>query len=286
MWVARPDAARQKRGMKPLFLIGLVVAIIAAAPARSAIPLTPAGPWAVEYADSMCLLSRKFGTGDSKVTLGLKPGPMSDHMRVVVLKQDLSSRIERGTAVYRMDDHPPAEAPFVSAPIKGKGVRVVAIDVQRGDLANLSSAKLVAIKAGDLEVTLAPRGVSAAMTALTACENDLLVSWGMDPAAVASIGTYPRAKGSGVVSYFNTGDYPHDAIGRDEQGTVGFRILVGVDGRVSDCRIVETSGSEILDQQTCKIVLRRVQFEPARTRDGRPIASLSFSRVRWVLPDS
>lgn len=284
MWVVRTVAARQKSGMKFLFPFGIAIAIIAATPARSAIPAAPAGPWTVEYAESMCLLSREYGTGDGKATLGFRPGPMSDHMRLVVLKQDLSSRIERGTAVYRFDDRAPAEAPFVSAPVKGKGVRVVAIDVKRDDLAALSSAKQVLIKAGRVEATLAPRGVGAAMKALTACENDLLVAWGMDPAALASIATHPRAKGSGVMSFFSTEDYPSEAIRRDEQGTVGFRILVGVDGRVSDCRIIETSGSKILDQQTCNISLRRFQFEPAKTHDGRAIASLSFSRVRWVLP--
>ena len=271
--------------MNALFPIGLAAVIISATPAHSAIPLAPAGPWTVEYADSMCLLSRAFGTGDDKVTLGFRPGPMSEHMRVVVLKQDSSTRVERGKAVYRFDDRPPADAPFVSGPVKGKGVRIVAIDVKRSDLAALSSAKQVLIKAGGVEATLAPRGVSAAMKALIACENDLLVVWGMDPAAVASIGTHPRAKGSGVMGFFTTEDYPNEASRREEQGTVGFRFLVGVDGRVSDCRIIETSGSEILDQQTCKIALKRFQFESARTHDGQAIASLGFSRVRWVLPD-
>jgi protein TonB len=76
-----------------------------------------------------------------------------------------------------------------------------------------------------------------------------------------------------------------DAIRRDEQGTVAFRLLINRRGRVSECQIVSSSGSNALDGATCRILEDRARFEPARDADGKRIADETTGRIRWMLPD-
>src|SRR6185369_12526666 len=43
-------------------------------------------------------------------------------------------------------------------------------------------------------------------------------------------------------------DYPSRALREEREGTTGFRVTVGPDGRVTDCQITSSSGSPDLDQ--------------------------------------
>ncbi len=87
-----------------------------------------------------------------------------------------------------------------------------------------------------------------------------------------------------LASYVGPDDYPRAAIRNGEQGASGVRFMVGVDGTPRDCRVVEPSGSAMLDETTCHVILSRSRFSPALDRAGKPLPSLYFTRVRWVLP--
>jgi TonB family protein len=84
-------------------------------------------------------------------------------------------------------------------------------------------------------------------------------------------------------SLISNDDYPAEAVRRNEQGTVAFRLDIGVDGRVSGCSIHESSGSAILDASTCRILRARARFRPALDAQGRPTPDQFVSTLRWVL---
>jgi TonB family protein len=79
------------------------------------------------------------------------------------------------------------------------------------------------------------------------------------------------------------GDYPALALIDDVAGTTAFALSVGSDGRASNCRVTASSGSALLDDTTCKLLLRRARFAPA-TANGKAVAGEWKSRVRWELP--
>ena len=79
-------------------------------------------------------------------------------------------------------------------------------------------------------------------------------------------------------------DYPASALRAGEEGVVDYEIGVGADGRVTDCRIVASSGSAILDSATCRAIRARARFAPARDSAGRPTADRLRGRVGWRLP--
>jgi len=84
-------------------------------------------------------------------------------------------------------------------------------------------------------------------------------------------------------SWATTNDYPARALREEREGTTGFRVSVGPDGRVTDCSITSSSGHPDLDQATCDNVRRRARFSPA-LEGGQPTTGTYANRVRWVIP--
>lgn len=119
---------------------------------------------------------------------------------------------------------------------------------------------------------------------------------GIALAAVAAPGsastpiTLPRPPGSAapvipLSGYVTEGDYPAAAIRSGQQGTVSFRLSIGTDGRVQGCAVTRSSGSDLLDSTTCRLMVRRVRFTPATDPQGRPRADEFDGYIEWRLPE-
>ncbi|MFL6755079.1 MAG: energy transducer TonB, partial [Sphingomicrobium sp.] len=78
-------------------------------------------------------------------------------------------------------------------------------------------------------------------------------------------------------------DYPSDALNKEETGTVGIRLSIGPDGRVTNCDVTSSSGSRSLDSATCRILRSRARFTPARLSNGQPTSDSVTSRIRWQI---
>lgn len=85
-------------------------------------------------------------------------------------------------------------------------------------------------------------------------------------------------------TWVNMNDYPTGALMDQTEGTTGFRVTVGPDGRVTDCVIISSSGSPDLDVATCTNVKRRARFDPALDANGSPTNGKYTNRVRWQIP--
>jgi len=87
-----------------------------------------------------------------------------------------------------------------------------------------------------------------------------------------------------VATYLSNDDYPAAALRAEEEGTTQVRLTIGPDGRVANCQISRSSGSNALDRATCRILQRRMKFHPALNRKGRPATGRFEARVSWRLP--
>lgn len=119
-----------------------------------------------------------------------------------------------------------------------------------------------------------------AMAALRACEDDSLRRWGFDPKVIRSLRTPVKAAKSSL-PWVKVTDYPEDALRQNASGSVLARLKVGVDGRVSDCLVIESSGNASLDATTCQLLRMRARFDPAIDADGKPTAGLTATRIHW-----
>lgn len=80
-------------------------------------------------------------------------------------------------------------------------------------------------------------------------------------------------------------DYPTRDLRAGNQGLVRFRLDLDARGKVTDCRIVQSSGFEGLDQAACKYASKRARFEPATDETGQAVAGSWTSAVRWTIPN-
>ncbi|GAA5076762.1 energy transducer TonB [Lysobacter panacisoli] len=76
--------------------------------------------------------------------------------------------------------------------------------------------------------------------------------------------------------------YPGQAMRDGLTGVVELEILVGIDGRPLDVRIVRSSGHRVLDQAASRTVLKRWTFQPAM-RDGQPVQALGRVPIEFSL---
>ena len=76
-------------------------------------------------------------------------------------------------------------------------------------------------------------------------------------------------------------DYPDSAYRARIGGTVHLRFTVAPSGRVSDCRVTRSSGSRELDSVTCRLIVTRFRYRPARNAEGVPIASTVVGEHVW-----
>jgi protein TonB len=69
-------------------------------------------------------------------------------------------------------------------------------------------------------------------------------------------------------------DYPSELRGRLSQGAAPFVMFtVQPNGRVTGCRIYQSSGDPAVDEMTCRLVTARFVYRPAYNRRGEPVAS-------------
>ncbi len=80
----------------------------------------------------------------------------------------------------------------------------------------------------------------------------------------------------GYISYT---DYPSEANGRS--GTVRYEMDVSAGGMPTGCRILESSGVEVLDTTTCALAMERARYLPSIDEAGNRRAATHQSLVRW-----
>lgn len=269
--------------MKMMLIAGLLAL---GGPATVEAPRAPTGKWTIEYADSMCVLSRDYDTAQKKLAFGLRPWPMGDLLEIVLAEPGgygYGVQKDKATVLIGQSATPIAGTYNSYYAPKSK-IRVTTIAVPHAALDALADAPSIDIAiAGKPHLVLAVAKPKAALAALAACTDDLLRTWHVDPAEQAKIAK-PAAPVSGVSEWITTDDYPADAVSRNVQGTVSIVWLIDVDGKVKNCAVAATSGDPSLDGAACTAITTRGRYTPALDKDGKPIAIHSTRRVVWRLP--
>ncbi|MDB5712025.1 MAG: hypothetical protein JWL96_4095 [Sphingomonas bacterium] len=265
---------RHRRMMLPLLLLAAMTDPAA---------LAPTNKWQVEYADSMCVLSRDYGSGDDKVTFGLRISPTNMRREVILITPGKATS-ERGVAaITLLPDGHPVTGTYWRPPLSGSAGNVATAFFEEAALDGVDKAGAIDIRLDKEGHTVAVPGIAGALAALSKCQDDLLKSWGIDPTerqreAVHVTGNPAR--------FFGVTAYPPAAVAAHAQGRV--TSVVGVDkrGGVTSCTVVVSSGNKPLDDGTCRIIREQVHLVPARDKDGNAMASHYVLPVRWALPGS
>jgi protein TonB len=95
----------------------------------------------------------------------------------------------------------------------------------------------------------------------------------------------PARARANLASYVSDSDYPASALRNGDEGTTGFRLNIGANGRVTNCTVTSSSGSSALDNATCRIMRARARFTPARDQFGNPTTDTHSARIAWRIQD-
>lgn len=116
--------------------------------------------------------------------------------------------------------------------------------------------------------------ISILFVALAAVQPEITPATQAAAEAPAPPATRARAIRN-LAAYIHASDY------RDQNGRVQFELTVSPRGRATDCRVVTSSGSTMLDDWTCEIMVRRARFRPARDAAGNPVADAVRAWIGW-----
>lgn len=93
--------------------------------------------------------------------------------------------------------------------------------------------------------------------------------------------TPPRQVGGGL----RYSDLPIEIVEAGRGGTVGVRYVVAQTGRVTACQVRRSSGDRQLDELTCRLIVQRFRFRPARDADGAPFEAVVVESHSWDIRD-
>jgi protein TonB len=79
-------------------------------------------------------------------------------------------------------------------------------------------------------------------------------------------------------------DLPPDLREQKTGGDLKLQYRIGVDGRVSDCRILVSSGRPSLDTTTCRLITERFRFRPSKDARGNPVPAIMIETHGWYWP--
>ena len=103
------------------------------------------------------------------------------------------------------------------------------------------------------------------------------------PPPVASKARGAKPKGQGSWAARIQDNYPSAALRKEIEGTVGVRVTIGPDGRVSACTVSGSSGSGDLDSAACDGMTRYARFEPALDAGGSPTTGSFSTRIVYKI---
>lgn len=281
-------------------LAALALAVPGAATAQEGAPeaLPFTRKWEARYDRDSCGLSAQFGEGDSAVVASFtryQPGDQFDltligkRLRFVKpaieadidfgIKIDSKREVMVGTkgatpAVFfssiRIDGvkskGPPASLPEVTRAME-KGVAGVTVSLDGGKPFRLVLAK----------------GLGNPMVALRVCTDDLVQSWGYDPAVQTALSrrvTPANPPGSWITN----DDYPITAIRNGANGLIQFRLDVDPEGKIAACHILARTSPDEFADLTCRLITKRARFEPALDAGGKPVRSYFVNTAHFAMP--
>lgn len=145
--------------------------------------------------------------------------------------------------------------------------------------------KLTLSQSGRSDLVVELNGLKPAMQAMNACVEDLVKYWGLDPAEQRSIVTPPRITNIRAVASRVMQEYPSAALRAGAQAAFHLRLMVGVDGSVEDCALVNQTVAEGFDMRKgpCAVFKQYAEVVPAADASGKAVKSYYTTRVVYSI---
>lgn len=274
----------------------------------------PSTPWGINYGTDSCRLSRIFGTGKARTLFYIEKYGISGNFTELMAGEPLS-RFGRLGAALRFSNGSGVEEPlagqfedfgpaFVSNSgnffpkdliitriLKPKSQPDPASPTDADDSSKIAHPSLspemlhditwVEASRGRTSLRLATGPMDQPMAALEKCVDDLVSSWGVDPAQVRSARQDPRPLPETFkrVALTIQTSYPEAAIRARESATLSVRLVIDATGHVESCHILHITTATNFDNSACTEFQKHGRFTPAVGADGRPFKSIYTAAI-------
>lgn len=280
--------------------------LLANASAASAAPkiqeFKPSSPWNVQYEEETCKLRRGFVDSNGKeLGLDLTRLTVGDGFQFALigfpsraLSEVSKIKVQFGTLPEQSIENRNGEltvGKFPAVLIDMPGIKAIDVDAyKRAAEQNIAppdpvtpaeeaSVNWITVKSRHNGVVLRTGSLGKAFAAWRTCMDDVIKSWGVDPAVIKT----PARPASDPGRWLTTNDYPRNALTEYKGGLVNFRLSVDLIGKPSQCSVQRAVNESLFAQATCKILMKRAKFSPALDAEGRPVPGFFISSVRFQI---
>ena len=120
------------------------------------------------------------------------------------------------------------------------------------------------------------------LAALNTCMDDLVQTWGIQPADLDSAVSIPKPLNDRRWRSRVANHYPRTGLRRSRNTSFPIVLLVGPDGRVARCRSPNALGDEDFEAVACAALIEYARFEPALDADGEPVYGFWSTNMVYV----
>ena len=261
---------------------------------------TRTGQWQLEAAEEECRIARVFTNGDQQIALALERNRADPLVRVVLVTSALSfyrtaeelgytfqpagehrsaryitAEMADGQTYYNLGNvllaaMPAPPAPGTPPPAPGTPQPVYDRAAEQAYAAGITA---IEFNTGLTQpVRLETGSLRAAITALQACEDDLLRSWGLDWEKHQTMTRRAAPDGrasdwipAGTIGF---GDFASLSAGRNP-----FRVMISAEGQPTACNAMWVSLDANKNERVCNAIMEHGRFLPALDAAGQPMAS-------------
>ncbi|MGQ7830166.1 hypothetical protein [Altererythrobacter sp. Z27] len=261
--------------MKANVIVSAFLALSVSTPtfAKEPIEATAVTQWEVDFAPESCGIKRHFQLGEGIVSFELRQFTPHDGFDLTVFTNTLkrtgaSPEIRFG----EHDDTIRHDSFFKLLSGEWSGIKLMLPGNYFGDGAQKRRVLSIS-KSFEQDMALPLDSLDLAHKALTDCMDDLVASWGLDPAGQRTL-SKPVAVPElpwGWMSDALRATHSERRKAREDQ--VRILLIVGSNGRASSCKMlgaISTSKSAI---KACDGIMRQAEFEPALDATGKPVRS-------------
>lgn len=274
-------------------IIGLAL-LIGAATLTASAPVTaapsnanlraPTGKWVIDYAEHQCTATRAFGTAAKPFHLIIKPSPGGEVTQIALVEKGRNFQGTQGGAALTLSDERKLEVTQLIYGVSDKRFRLINLDPgQTAALVTTTSLRWAGPEGGGDADALGLGPMAGVMAILEDCRRDLRKYWSIGAEHHNGRISGPRAERP-LISLFSSGDYPSQALSRDQQGTTAIILLIDEQGRIRDCMVEQTSGIATLDIMACLVIRKNGKFSPGLDRAGKPAKGAYSQRIKWMVP--
>jgi hypothetical protein len=296
---------------------GLVLASAVPLKAQDSVAVfRPAGPWTADFGDDYCRLSRNFSTGSDTVSLafervrpgtttnlilvgnGIKIFRTADELGLTFLpaQAERSLRYVRSQTpdgkqylnfgnvtlapapVFTPGARPAGPPPASAGGAGGRPPGPPAYDRAAEQAVGKTITGVAMAKGLTAPVRIETGDLGEPFHVLQQCADDLVKSWGVDPAVAAAI---PEGGGAGWLPQ-NT--IPFVDFGKFGGGANQVRLMVDASGKPTKCVIFRPTLAQALNDKVCSLLMQNGKFIPARNAAGEAVPSYWMGSPQFLGP--